>query len=221
MRPMLSLTFDDGLPVQIWFAVPRLDERGMKATFFIIQNSPYDDFRRDIWRKFAMNGHEIGAHSVNHLKPAEVGEEQARADVRYCKSFLERELAAPVASYAHPFTHVTPAVRDEAQKHYKQARGGRVARADKFIVVGDGVDMFNLPCFHVGPNNVREVPHWVDEAIRANAWLILMFHGVGPDKSQWDNIESEDFERMLDAIMASGIAVLPLAEAAEEYRCAI
>lgn len=218
MRPILSLTFDDGLPCQVEHALPLLDLRNLRSTFFLIQNSPYGEFQKEVWKDAATRGHEIGAHSVDHLKPAEVSEERARADVMGCKGFLEWETGATVTSYAYPYTHVTPAVKDEAAKNYKQARGGRVARDNKFITPGDGVDMFNLPCYHVGKNNVEDVPGWVAEAIAKNAWLILMFHGVGPDESQWDNIQSDYFRRMCDAIVQSGITVLPMGEAAHELR---
>src|SRR4051812_32906389 len=122
MRPMLSLTFDDGLPCQVEHALPELNKRNLRGTFFIIQNSPYGPFQKEVWQQAAKDGHEIGAHSVNHLKPAEASEEAARMDVMGCKKFLEWETCSAVNSYAYPYTHVTPWVRDEAEKNYKQAR---------------------------------------------------------------------------------------------------
>lgn len=217
MRPMLSLTFDDGLPCQVDNALPELNARKLRGTFFIIQNSPYGPFQKEVWKQAAAQGHEIASHSVDHLKPAEASEEKARQDVLGCKGFLEWELGIPVNSYAYPYTHVTPWVRDEAVKNYKQARGGRVAREDKFIVPGDGVDMYNLPCHHVGKNTAPFLDEWLAEAIRRKAWTILMFHAIG-DPAGWDNIDSEVFAGMLDTIVKSGITVLPMGEAAHELR---
>ncbi len=217
MKPMLSLTFDDGLPCQITNAMPALNERNLRATFFIIQNSPYSSFNGQVWKQARKDGHEIGAHSVDHLKPAEVDESRARMDVMGCKGFLEWELGISVTSYAYPYTHVIPAVRDEAVKNYKQARGGRVAREDKFLAPGCGVDMYNLPCFHVGNKTAPFIDEWLAEAIRRNAWVILMFHAVG-DPNGWDNVDVDVFSGMLDAIVKSGISVLPMGEAAHELR---
>lgn len=219
MRPMLSLTFDDGLPCQIEHALPELNARGMKATFFVIQNSPYDSqFRSNVWAQAAKDGHEIGAHSVSHKKPAEISDAEAYSEVIDCKAFIEREAGAVVTSYAYPYTHVNETVRAAAKKTYQQARGGRVAREDKFIVPRDRVDMFNLPCFHVSEKALCEMPGWLDEAIARNAWLILMFHGIGPDETQWDNIFRESFGKMLEDIKSRPIDVLTLGAAADIYR---
>jgi len=218
----LSLTFDDGLPCQIEHALPELDRAGLKGTFFLIKNSPYDtEFRRDVWKKAAADGHEIGSHSVNHLKAATLSEPAAEEECRESRKFLEKELGISVKSFAYPFTDVTKDLRSAVSRHYAQARGGRVAREDKFLRPGNGFDMLNVPCYHVGPHSIEAVPQWAQIAIERQSWVVLMFHGIGPDPSQWDNVTTEQFREMLEQLsemQASGLWIDTFGAVAENLR---
>ena len=60
----LSLTFDDARLSQIDTGIPLLDKYGVKATFYISPGSMLK--RTDGWKKAALNGHDIGNHSVYH-----------------------------------------------------------------------------------------------------------------------------------------------------------
>ncbi|MCD8483122.1 MAG: polysaccharide deacetylase family protein [Verrucomicrobia bacterium] len=60
----LSLTFDDSLPSHWSVAVPALNEKGMRATFFVITGST--DWESA--RLAALAGHEIGSHSTTDAK---------------------------------------------------------------------------------------------------------------------------------------------------------
>lgn len=66
-RGALSLTFDDGTKNQLSKAVPPLDERGLKATFYL--NPGAKDWQQTLlpWRKVAQSGHEIGNHGLTHI----------------------------------------------------------------------------------------------------------------------------------------------------------
>lgn len=225
-RSALTLTFDDGLPSQIDHALPALDKRGIPATFFVIQNSMYDSkFRADVWRDAANRGHEIGAHSVNHGKPADLGVEAQKREVMDCKEFIEQQTGANVTSYCYPYTHVNQHVRAAAMAKYKQARGGRVARADKYMIPGDNVDLYNTPCYHVGPGCFKERPDeniavWIAEAVKRGAWLTLMLHGVG-NPGDWDNITVQEFNTLLDLMEEAqnrGAWLTTFANAADSYR---
>ena len=60
----LSLTFDDARLSQIDTGIPLLDKYDVKATFYISPGSMLQ--RSDGWKKAALNGHDIGNHSVYH-----------------------------------------------------------------------------------------------------------------------------------------------------------
>jgi peptidoglycan/xylan/chitin deacetylase (PgdA/CDA1 family) len=62
----ISLTFDDGMRSQVEIAVPRLEERGFRGTFYL--NPRGDDWqdRLAAWQPVQAAGHEIGNHTIAH-----------------------------------------------------------------------------------------------------------------------------------------------------------
>lgn len=223
-RAALSLTFDDALPCQLKYAVPAMDVNGIRGTFFAIGDCP--EYPLDVigWRPAFNRGHEVGSHSVRHKKAATLNEKTAEYETKDSKRILENHFGIPVTSYCYPYTDAPALLQDAVRKAgYKQARGGRVARADKYITPGDGVNLFNTPCFHVNGAcfNHGEVNAWVDAALERNAWLTLMFHGVGPDDNQWDNVHEDTFTKFMQFLKAAasrGLWVAPFGEVAENLR---
>jgi peptidoglycan/xylan/chitin deacetylase (PgdA/CDA1 family) len=71
MRGAVSLAFDDGMHSQLQLAIPLLGEYDLTATFYL--NPPRDGDesawreRLTPWRAAALQGHEIGNHSLTHL----------------------------------------------------------------------------------------------------------------------------------------------------------
>jgi len=63
----ISLTFDDGNQSQLDIAIPILEEYNLLGTFYI--NPRGDDWKQKLqpWREVALNGHEIGNHTINHI----------------------------------------------------------------------------------------------------------------------------------------------------------
>lgn len=224
MKPTISLTFDDGLPVQRLYALPELDKRAIPATFFLIGQSEYnDDQFRDFWRAAAGQGHEIGSHSISHRKAASLTPIEMENETRSSKIMLQASLGVSVESFCYPYTDApAPLQQAVGRAGYRQARGGRVARPDKFYVPGDGGNLLNTTCFHVGPETIKDFPKWVSETIMRKAWLTLMFHGVGPDRSQWDNISTVEFIGLLDGLLLAqkeyGLEIKTYAQGAEAYR---
>ncbi len=220
-RAAISLTFDDGLPCQIDFALPRLEQYEVPATFFLIGNSPYDtQFRTDVWKKAIQQGHEIGSHSMNHLKASTLTVEMARHEAEDSKNLIETRLNSKVTSYCYPFTDAIVTIQDQVKKVYKQARGGRVARSNKFVCKGDGVNLFDVPCFHVNDGQFENLPIWIDAALERNAWFTLMFHAVGDEKG-WDNVNPHTFAKMLSVIRDAknrGLWPATFEDAAESLR---
>lgn len=220
----LSLTFDDALPSQLYYAVPRMDKYNIKGTFFGITDCPEYPLNAEGWRPVFERGHEIGSHSVTHRKAAQLSPAEAIEEAKVSKAKLEKLFAQPVTSFCYPYTdapsHLYSAV---AGAGYKQARGGRVARADKFILPRTGANMLNLPCYHVSncvfENN--DFSKQLEELLARKAWLTLMFHAVG-DHTGWDNVNAEIFEQAMATIAhcrdKRGLWVAPFGTVGENLR---
>src|SRR5437868_8056029 len=106
------LTFDDGYVDAATEALPRLVQRGQKATFFIISGFCAQDASTRVtqWqRQFltwpevrAMDaaGMEIGSHTVRHLRLSPLSRDDLRAEVTDSRAALQRSLGKPVEVFA-------------------------------------------------------------------------------------------------------------------------
>ncbi len=63
----VSVTFDDGSDSQLQQAVPLLDERGLRATFYLIPTGERWERNRAGWQAAAARGHEMGNHTLSHI----------------------------------------------------------------------------------------------------------------------------------------------------------
>lgn len=199
-KAAVSLTFDDGLPCQREHAVPILDAHRLPGTFFLIVKSNYDPvFQTKEWLEISKR-HEIGSHSVFHRKAAELTNKEMLRETADSKRFLENVLKIRVDSFCYPYTDAPAGLQEAVRRAgYKVARGGRIARTDKYLLPGGRYNLMNVPAYHIGQSTFTEAPdaetpfQIVDAALAKEAWVTLMFHGVGPDFSQWDNVSSESF----------------------------
>ena len=138
-KPLVSLTFDDGLRCQFEQAVPILDRYGFPATFFLVANTDpilTDGFSHPNWNKtdwsdkdvecfrgLIQRGHEIGAHSVTHRYPNLDSDPNVEAEAS--KRWIEDRLGVEIPSYCYPLHHVTQPIKNAViNAGYKQARSG-------------------------------------------------------------------------------------------------
>ena len=124
----VSLTYDDGLDGQLAHAIPLLDAKGIKATFFISSFSGVDhdwalpsatsqlNARQQAWLAAAGKGHEIAGHTVNHPCVSAINPQQSAGfllDKDYTLARIKTELddslvrlarlgAAPPLTFAYP-----------------------------------------------------------------------------------------------------------------------
>jgi len=94
------VTFDDGCFDNYEVALPVLERFGIKATFFVVTGLLGGSLATSCGnvtlmgsneiRELASLGHEVGAHSVSHLKLTQVPLERARKEIGDSKHFLFR-----------------------------------------------------------------------------------------------------------------------------------
>lgn len=98
------ITFDDGHRSNYSKAMPRLQTRGFRATFFVttgwIGRPPYMSWAEI--RALAAAGMEIGSHSVSHRPPSALSRAELEAELRDSKQALEDGLGAPVLTASSP-----------------------------------------------------------------------------------------------------------------------
>ena len=62
----VSLSYDDALNSQLDNALPALNKRGLKASFYVVPLSQAFKNRIEEWKQLAQQGHELGNHTLFH-----------------------------------------------------------------------------------------------------------------------------------------------------------
>lgn len=139
-KPALgSLTFDDGLRCQFERPVPILDQHGLPATFFLPANTgPIHidwsahgyEWRKMNWsendisllREMRERGHEIGSHSLWHLKTGSPNLDP-QFEAADSKRLIESWIGEQISSFCYPFGGVSaPLKKAVIDAGYAQAR---------------------------------------------------------------------------------------------------
>jgi len=111
------ITFDDCPQGLLEFAIPELERRGWKATFFAVAGkvggtNDWDAspgaprvplMRWQDLRELAAHGHEIGAHGFTHVSLRRCARSQVPVEMSRAKETLEQGTGAPVRAFAYPF----------------------------------------------------------------------------------------------------------------------
>ena len=108
----IELTFDDGNLSDYMVALPELQKRGLKASFFIlagkIGGSGYMD--EDHIRKLNAAGMGIGAHGVDHVRWTAYNDEALCNELQSSKAKIESIIGQPITGAAAPFGCISPKV---------------------------------------------------------------------------------------------------------------
>ena len=102
-KPII-LTFDDGYEDNWRVVLPMLEERGMKAVFYMVTNSIGQPGYLTWDNLFDMErrGMEIGSHTANHLPLTTLSPEKQREELRLSKLMLEWKGMKTIYSFSYP-----------------------------------------------------------------------------------------------------------------------
>src|ERR1700712_1080326 len=89
-KAAVVLTYDDAVNQHLDNAIPVLDSLGLKATFYITGYSSSIRERMNEWKKLAVNGHELGNHTLYHPCVGGVGREWVAPDYDMTKYTVRR-----------------------------------------------------------------------------------------------------------------------------------
>jgi peptidoglycan/xylan/chitin deacetylase (PgdA/CDA1 family) len=153
---LVGLTFDDGYRDFVDHAMPVLARHGMTASLYVVagrlggQNQwdagpRLDLIDADDVRAVAAAGHEIGSHTLTHLRLPGAPAATLAAEVGDSKRLLEEVLQSEVAGFCYPWGDFDAAAADAA----------RAAGYDHACVTGDYLpgDRFTLPRSYVAPGD--------------------------------------------------------------------
>jgi peptidoglycan/xylan/chitin deacetylase (PgdA/CDA1 family) len=221
----VSLTFDDARPVHLQVAVPELNKRHLRATFFVTISKLSS---LDEWRKVYSQGHELGNHSVSHEHPAGLSDESAETQVEDAKRFLDSNFQTQVDVFAYPYLETSPGLVFWVKKYDFAARGGcsdqGCDRDSFYIIPGAKINWYNIPSQPALTRYGSDVyKSWIDTAISRKAWTVLQIHGIGDASTGWEPIPTVTFISLLDYVKESesrDLWVAPFGQVAAYLRAA-
>lgn len=194
-RGAVSLTFDDGGPSQLERAIPLMEERGLRGTFYV--SVKVDDYvkRLEPWGAVAEKGHEIGNHTKSHTCSRNFSDgpdakglerstlEEIEVDLLAAEAILrERFPDITERSFAYPcyMTHVGAGLTRQSYvpivaKHFV---AGRATGEYAFFNSPVNQDLHCLNCQPVERMPGAEMMGLVELAVRRGHWLIFAFHSI-------------------------------------------
>ncbi len=215
----LSLTFDDSRAVHLDVAVPELNERHLRATFFLIVSKTT---RIDDWRRVQAQGHEIGNHTVSHEHVADLGKAGEELQVEDAKKFLDSNFNSDILTFAYPYTEISPGLLYWVKRYDFAARGGRGDGCAAYVKSDVLPDWYNLPSQpSYTKYDAATYKGWIDKDISLKAWTTLQIHGIGDPSTGFEPIPSNTFIEFLDDVKAAearGLWVAPFGEVAAYFR---
>ena len=102
-KPII-LTFDDGYENNYTTLLPMLEERGMKATVFMVTNDIGQPgyLTWDELRDMQQRGIEIGSHTANHQPLADMSSAEADDELRLSKLIMEWNRMSTIYVFSYP-----------------------------------------------------------------------------------------------------------------------
>ena len=134
-RPDVRITFDDGNRSDVDTALPLLEERGMRATFFVLADriDQPDQLSTADLQRLVDAGMTVGSHGRAHVPWTECDATQLGAEIGESARDLSAAIGRPVDRYACPFgaydRRVLAALRrHEAAQVFTSDRGATPSR---------------------------------------------------------------------------------------------
>ena len=188
----VSLTFDDGMGSQLRVAVPLLQRRDLRATFYL--NPRGDDWseRMAPWRQVAAAGHELGNHTILHpcsrafaWMPEErslerLTVEDVAADIDRAEERL-RVLGGPgPRSFGYPCYQDWVGVGPSRRSYVPAVAERFPAARNKGEQANDPArcDLHHLWSFPVEGCGGAHLIGLCEQAAADGRWAVLTFHGV-------------------------------------------
>jgi peptidoglycan/xylan/chitin deacetylase (PgdA/CDA1 family) len=194
-RAAVSLGYDDGLDSQLDHVVPALNQRGLRASFYLPINSPTLPARLDAWRAAAAAGHELGNHSLFHgcsakgagrewVLPHRDLERQSPVQVQEQILAANTWLQSLDGKTRRTFTPPCLDLKAGGQDYVAALRPHFVAyRAANPAMVTDttALDPYAMPVYFVEGWTGEQLIALVEKAAAQGALVSLLFHGVGAE----------------------------------------
>ena len=185
------LTYDDAINQHLDNAIPLLDSLRLKATFYLTAFSQSMQTRLNEWKKLATNGHELGNHTLYHPCIGGKGREWVSKEYDLNNYSVKRMidetrmtnlfLNALDGKTKRTFAFTCGDMKIGDSSFINAMKDDFVAaRAVRNVMHKiTEIDLYSIDCYMVNNHSFDQMKEWVDNAIRSNSLLVILFHGVG------------------------------------------
>lgn len=195
-KAAVALTYDDGIDVHLDHVMPDLEAVNLRGTFYVPGRSASLAKRMEEWRAAARRGHELGNHSIFHpcLRVSLKG--AVRAWLRP-EQELEKYTVARMTAELAAMNTTLLAVDGRTSRTYAYNCSDHLAGGESFVdalrplfpaartgeerELADPltVDPHFVPSWMADSVSGEAMIAFVQDAVRAGALAVFMFHGVG------------------------------------------
>lgn len=227
----LSLTYDDALNVHLDNVIPLLDSLGLPGTFYLSGYFPAFRARVTDWKAAAAKGHELGNHTLFHPCTGKLpGREWVKPDydlgnysmprlldeIKLANTLLEALDGRTKRTFAYPCGDTKigdSSYVDNIRNDFVAARGVQSEMAG----IND-IDLFKIGSYMINGQSGEELIALVKQAMKNNALLVFLFHGVGGEHDL--NVSLRAHRELLLFLQNNekDIWIAPLVEIAEYVR---
>lgn len=186
------LTYDDAIAEHLDHALPQLDKRGLKGTFYVTIDAPAFRDRLPEWQKLAKNGHELGNHTLFHpCDGSQAGREWVAEDrdlskwtvkqmvdnLRITSTTLEAIDGQKERTFAYTCGDTQAGGQSFVEAIKPYFLGARAV--DYGLYPPKAVDLFSIKTYALQGQSAEQLIEQVDLAIAQGGLLVFLFHGVG------------------------------------------
>ena len=226
----VSLTFDDGRPCQLQKAIPAMNRRGLRGSFYLSVRKDWKEEQMKPWREVAQAGHEIGNHTLSHPCASYVLGQKSGLDHMTLPG-----IEADILAAQEIVGQVTPDRKDWTYAYTcYQTFVGRGASRQSYVPViarhflsgrGGGEygianppELVDLACTHgLATDRMSgfEMIGLVEALATQGQWVILVFHDIDGSRLSVGNY---DFGLLLDYLhrRSGEVWTAPVAEVARK-----
>ncbi|MDP1815530.1 MAG: sialate O-acetylesterase [Leadbetterella sp.] len=210
-KTAVVLTYDDALNVHLDNVIPALDSLSLKGTFYLTSSSDASRNRINDWRKAALNGHELGNHTVHHpcdasgpgmswVKPeydlSKYSMAQIQSEIKMCNAFLKAIDGKSKRTFAFTCGHKKVAEGEFIQSLSDEFIAARAVRHEMHSI--EEQKLMDIDCYSMENKTGEEMIALVKEAQESGKLLVFLFHGVGGEHGL--NVSKEAHSQLLHYI---------------------
>ena len=198
---VVSLTFDDGYLSHYEQVLPLLEQYEIAGTFYVTttllresDSLTFDYLRKDHVVDLSQRGHEIASHSLTHRNLKNMSFIMVHKELQESKRILEDLIQSSVVSFAPPYGSFNVFFMHLLKKYYHSSRtiisgfNERGGALNRYFIRGQVI--FNT-------THLSEVERWIDQAVKEDKWLVLVYHQIVDDSTHFEKIDPTSPEEIV------------------------